>query len=78
MLYIGQRVRLSESGLQAADRPREVVSGVIVQVSGRIRQSIDVLFDGDRTPTRLPAMFIEPISAQLPAAGGDAADSVSR
>jgi hypothetical protein len=78
MLYVGQRVRLSKSGLLATDRPLRGVSGVIVKVSGRIRQNIDVLFDGDRTPTKLLAMFIEPVSAQSPMSGGDAADNVSR
>jgi hypothetical protein len=61
MTYVGQHVRLSASGGGATDLRRLIgIRGVVVTVSGRIRQDVEVLFDGDQKPTRLQAMFIEP------------------
>ena len=63
MIYVGQHVRLSNSGILVTDRRLWNVEGVVIRISGRIDQSVDVLFEGDETPTRIQAMLIEPAAA---------------
>jgi hypothetical protein len=63
MIYVGQHVRVSNSGVLVTDRRLWNVEGVVVRIYGRIGQRVDVLFAGDEMPTTLQAMFIEPVAA---------------
>ena len=61
-LHIGARVRLTELGKSRSPRIR-IHTGSIVGLPQQGKKSVQVLFDGNRVPTRLHLSYIELCSA---------------
>lgn len=64
-LRVGDRVRLNELGSSRAPKMR-AKSGVVVKLPKRASGggTVEVLFDGNRTPTRLHLSYIEHCSGE--------------
>jgi hypothetical protein len=55
---VGDRIRLSELGRSRAPKAK-VQTGVIVKLPGPSAGGIQVMFDGNRTTTRIHPSYIE-------------------
>jgi hypothetical protein len=55
---VGDRVRLSELGRSRAPKAK-VQTGVVVRLPGPSAGGIQVIFDGNRAPTRIHRSYIE-------------------